>query len=145
MTNTYQWLESVKSEGVVYNAMGDGKTAPVAPQDIAVVAVRALTEANSPEIVEVTGAELLTLREQVDIVSRVTSRPIRVVEIDRRQAEQRLKNAGFPPFVAKAVTGSYEDIRSGRVAFVRDTVHNAKGAPPVAYAEWVQSQQTRLA
>ncbi|WP_433967851.1 hypothetical protein [Tunturiibacter gelidiferens] len=36
-------LEIIKSEGVVYNAAGEGKTAPVAPQDIAAVAVQVLT------------------------------------------------------------------------------------------------------
>ena len=145
MTNTYQWLETIKSEGVVYNAMGEGKTAPVAPQDIAAVAVRALTNPDAPEILEVTGGELLTVPDQAGIVSRVTGRPVRVVEISGEQAEQGLLKAGFPPFVAKAVSHSYEEIRSGKMAFVRDTVQNTKGALPVTYAKWVESQRTRLA
>jgi uncharacterized protein YbjT (DUF2867 family) len=145
MTNTYQWLETIKSEGVVYNATGEGKTAPVAPQDIATVAVRALVDPRTPEILEVTGGELLTLSEQAGIVSRVTGRPVRVVEIDSKQAEDGLLKAGFPPFVAKAVSHSYEDIRGGKMAFVRDTVQDTKGALPVTYAMWVESQRTRLA
>jgi uncharacterized protein YbjT (DUF2867 family) len=125
--------------------MGEAKTAPVAPQDIAAVSVQALTKPDAPEILEVTGGELLTVPEQVGIISRVTGRPIRVVEINSEQAEQGLLKAGFPPFVAKAVSTTYEEIRSGKLAFVRDPVQNAKGALPVTYAKWVESQRTRLA
>ncbi|WP_158821384.1 NAD(P)H-binding protein [Granulicella sp. S156] len=148
MTNTFQWLETIKSEGVVYNATGDAKTAPVAPQDIAAVAVQALTKPDTPEgfeVLEVTGGELLTVPEQAGIVSRVTGRPIRVVEINSEQAEQGLLKAGLPSFMAKAVAGCYEEIRNGKVAFVRDAVQNAKGSLPVTYADWVESQRTQLA
>jgi uncharacterized protein YbjT (DUF2867 family) len=125
--------------------MGAGKSAPVAPQDIAAVAVQGLTDPNPAEIYEVTGGQLLTLPEQVDIVSRVTGKPIRVVETTTKEAEHGLLNAGFPPFVAKAVSRSYEDIRNGKMAFVRDTVQRAKGAAPVTYETWVKSQLVRLA
>jgi uncharacterized protein YbjT (DUF2867 family) len=145
MTNTFQWLETIRREGVVYNGMGVGMTAPVAPQDIAAVAVKALTDASWAEVYEVTGGELLTLPEQVSILSRVTGKSIRVVEISMEQAERALLEASFPPFVAKAVSRSYEDIRNGKMAFVRDTVQKAKGVSPVAYESWVESQRARLA
>lgn len=145
MTNTFQWLESIRRDGVVMNGMGAGKTAPVAPLDIATVAVQALTDPNAAEIHEVTGGELLTLPEQVGILSRLIGRPIRTVEISMEQAERGLLQAGLPPFVAKAVSRSYEDIRNGKMAFVRDTVQRAKAASPVTYETWVRSQLPRLA
>ena len=37
MTTTFQWLETIKQEGIVYNATGE-TTDPVAPQDIAAAA-----------------------------------------------------------------------------------------------------------
>jgi (4-alkanoyl-5-oxo-2,5-dihydrofuran-3-yl)methyl phosphate reductase len=145
MTNTFQWLGTIKQNGAVYNGTGSGKTAPVAPQDIAAVAVQALTNPEASEIYEVTGGELLTLSEQVSILSRITGKPINVVEISAEQAEEGLLEAGFPAFVAQAVSRSYEDIRMGKVAYVRDTVQRAKGAPAVTYEAWVQSQAARLA
>jgi uncharacterized protein YbjT (DUF2867 family) len=144
MTNTFQWLETIKQSGTVFNGMGTGKTAPVAPEDIAAVAVQALTDPDAAEIYEVTGGELLTLPEQVSILSRAKGRPISVVEISAEQAEEGLLKAGFPAFVAKAVSHSYEDIRKGKVAFVRDTVQRAKGAAPVTYEAWVESQVARF-
>jgi uncharacterized protein YbjT (DUF2867 family) len=144
MTNTFQWVETIKREGLVYNGMGAGKTAPVAPYDIAAVAVRALTTANAEELYEVTGGELLTLPEQVSILSRVTGKPIRVVEISTEQAQEGLLKAGLPPFVAKAVSHSYADIRIGKMAYVRNTVQDIEGAAPITYEAWVQSQIERL-
>ena len=145
ITNTYRWLETIKTEGVGYNAMGAGKTAPVAPQDIAAVAVHALMNPDASEILEVTGGELLNLPEQVSIISRATGHAVRFVEIDGKLAENGLLKTRFPPFVAKAVSSSYEDIRSGKMAFVRNTVEKAKGAKPVTHEKWVESQRARLA
>ena len=145
MTNTFQWLETIKRDGLVYNGMGAGKTAPVAPQDIASVVVRALVDPNAEESYEVTGGELLTLSEQVAILSRVKKKPIRVVDLNPEQADQGLLNDGFPAFVAKAVARSYEDIRNGDMEYIRDTVRRAKGSAPVTYEAWVKSQASRLA
>ena len=145
MTNTFQWLDTIRESGTVFNGMGAGKTAPVAPQDIAAVAVNALTDADAAEVYEVTGGELLTLPEQVATLSRVTEKPIRVVEITSAQAEEGLLKAGFPPFVAKAVSQSYEDIRNNKMAYTRDTVQKAKGTSPVHYETWVKSQTARFA
>jgi uncharacterized protein YbjT (DUF2867 family) len=145
MTNTLQWLDTIRERGTVFNAMGAGKSAPVAPEDIAVVAVKALTDPDAAEIYEVTGGELLTLPEQVATISRVVGRSIRVAEITSAQAEDGLLKAGFPPFVAKAVSQSYEDIRNNKMAFTRDTVQKAKGTSPIPYEAWVKSQAARFA
>jgi (4-alkanoyl-5-oxo-2,5-dihydrofuran-3-yl)methyl phosphate reductase len=145
MTNTFQWLDTIRQNGTVLNGMGAGKTAPVAPQDIAAVAVKALTDADSEEVYEVTGGELMTLPEQVAIIARVTGKPIRVLEITSAQAEEGLLKAGFPPFVAKAVSRSYEDIRNGKLALILDTVQLAKGDLPLTYEAWLKSEVARLA
>lgn len=83
--------------------------------------------------------------EQIGIVSRATGQPLRVVEINSEQAEQGLLKAGTPPFTAKAVSSTYEEVRSGKLAFVRDAVQKRKGGQPVTYVWWVESQRTRLA
>ncbi|HEY4045825.1 MAG TPA: NAD(P)H-binding protein [Acidobacteriaceae bacterium] len=133
MTNTFQWLESIKRDGVVLNAFGAGKFAPVAPQGIAAVAVQALTTPNPQEIYEVTGGELLSLPQQVEILSHVTGKHIGVVEISSEQEEASLLKAGISPFIASTVSQAYEEIRNGKLDFLRDTVQKAKGTAPVTY------------
>ena len=145
MTNTFQWLDSMKTQGLVFNAMGSGRTAPIAPEDIAAVATYALTHPEkSGQIYEVTGGELLTLPQQVAILSRVLGKPVSTKEITPAQARENLLAAGFPPFVAAAVSRSYADIGSGKMDFVRDTVEHVKKAAPVTYEAWVAQNASRL-
>jgi uncharacterized protein YbjT (DUF2867 family) len=81
----------IKAEGAVYNAMGAGKIAPIAADDIAAVAVHALTDPSlTPEVFEVTGGELLTIPRQVGILADAVTRPIRCVDVSTESAIQAL-------------------------------------------------------
>ncbi len=146
MTNSYQWLEAIKGEGVVYNAMGAGKVAPVAAEDIAAVVVHALTDAAvPPEVFEVTGGELLTVAEQVDILAQARNQPIRCVDVPTETAVQGLIRIGTPPPVAAAVGKSFEAIRDGRMAVVKDTVEQLTGRSPRSFQSWAQAHASRFA
>src|SRR5277367_2172495 len=103
MTNAFQWIGTIKAEGAVYNAMGNGKFAPIAPEDIAAVVVEALKAPNYPdEVFELTGRELLSVPEQVGILARVLGKPIRCVDVPVETAIQGLIRAGVPAQMAAA-------------------------------------------
>jgi uncharacterized protein YbjT (DUF2867 family) len=146
MTNAYQWIGTVKGEGVVYNALGAGKAAPIAPEDIAAVAVHALTDPNpSPEVFEVTGGELLTVPEQVAILANALGKPIKSVDVPAEAAAQGLIRAGLPAPVAAAVAQSFAAIRDGRMAIVKDTVKQVTGRHPRTFQSWAQEHASRFA
>lgn len=146
MTNAYQWLGSIKAQGVVYNPMGNGKVAPVAAEDIAVVAVHALTDPTlKSEVFEVTGGELLTVPEQVAILARAAGRPIQSVDVPIETVVQNFIAIGTPAHVAAAVGQSFETIRDGKVAFVKDTVKQITGRPPRTFESWAQEHAFRFA
>jgi len=146
MTNSYQWLGSIKAEGAVYNAMGAGKVAPVAAEDIAAVVVYALTDASlTAEVFEVTGGELLTVPEQVSILAEVANRPIRSVDVSTETAVQGLIGIGTPAPVAAAVGKSFEAIRDGKMAFIKDTVLRVSGRQPRSFQSWAQEHASRFA
>ena len=146
MTNAYQWLGSIKTEGAVFSAMGAGKTAPVAADDIAAVAVHALTDPSlTPEIFEVTGSELLTVPEQVGILADAANRPIRCVDVSTETAIQGLVDIGTPAPVAAAVGQSYEAIRDGKMALVTDTVIRVTGRQPRSFPSWAREHASRFA
>jgi uncharacterized protein YbjT (DUF2867 family) len=145
MTNTFQWIGTIKGEGVVYNALGDGKAAPIAADDIAAVAVHALTDPNaSPEVFEVTGSELLTVPEQVDILAKALGKPIKSVDVPAEAAAQGLIRAGLPAPVAAAVAQSFAAIREGRMAMVKDTVEQVTGKQPRTFQSWAQEHASRF-
>jgi uncharacterized protein YbjT (DUF2867 family) len=146
MTNAYQWLGTIKGEGVVYNSMGVGKVAPIAPEDIAAVAVHALMDPSaSPEVFEVTGEELLSLPEQVSILAQAVGKPIRSVDVTTEAAAQGMVRAGFPAPVAAAVAKSFEAIRDGRMATVKDTVRKITGRAPRTFQSWAKEHAPRFA
>ena len=146
MTNAYQWLGAIKAEGTVYNPMSDGKVAPVAAEDIAAIAVHALTDAGtSIELFEVTGSELLTTAEQVQILSKAANRPIRCVDVPTESAVQRLISNGTPAPVAAAVAQSFQDVRAGKMAVVKDTVLRVTGRQPKTFQSWAQEHASKFA
>lgn len=145
MSNTFQWIDSIRSEGIVYNPTGTGRSAPIAPEDIAAVAVRALTDpALASQAFEVTGGELLSVPEQVAILARITGKPLRCVDITVDAAVQQLIGSGVPAPLAAAVGKSYEAIRDGKGAFLRDTVQKLTGRPPLSFEAWASRHAAQL-
>ncbi len=146
MTNAYQWLDNIKADGTVYNAMGAGKIAPVAAGDVAAVAVHALTDPDlSPEVLEVTGGELLTVAEQVEILARAANKAIRCIDVPTETAVQGLMRIGTPAPVAAAVGQSFEAIRDGQMAFVKDTVKHLTGRQPRTFQSWAKEHASLFA
>lgn len=146
MTNAYQWLDNIKADGAVYNAMGSGKVAPVAAGDVAAVAVHALTDPDrSPEVLEVTGGELLTVAEQVEILARAANKTIRCIDVPTKTAVQGLMRIGTPAPVAAAVGQSFEAIRDGQMAFVKDTVKRLTGRQPRTFQSWAKENASLFA
>jgi uncharacterized protein YbjT (DUF2867 family) len=139
MSNARLWIDTIKTESVVYNPMGDGRSAPIAPEDIAAVAVRALTDpALRGEVFELTGGELLSVREQVDVLAKVLRKPIQCIEVPVQVAVNELIRAGVPAQMAGAVGQSLEAVRDGRAAVMTETVAKVTGRPPKTFATWAR-------
>jgi uncharacterized protein YbjT (DUF2867 family) len=145
MSNAFMWIKSIKSDGVVYNAMSMGKSAPIAPEDIAAVAVDSLTTQRVADgVLELTGGALLSIPEQVDTLSEVLGNPIRCEDISISQAIERMIETGIPDPVARAVAQSFEAVREGRGARLTDTVSKIKGQRPMSFEDWARKQVARF-
>jgi uncharacterized protein YbjT (DUF2867 family) len=145
MSNSYQWIGPIKAEGMVRNAMGDGKFPPIAAEDIAAVAVKALTDPDlAGEIFELTGGELVTVPEQVHILSEILGKPIRCVDVSIETAVQNLIQLGIPAPIATAVGESYEMVREGRGIDIRNTIEKVTGRPPMTFQAWARKHASRF-
>lgn len=137
MSNSFQWIGTIEAEGTVYNGMGTGKLAAVAPEDIAAVAVKALTRTTGDgEVIEVTGGELLSVPDQVSILADVLGKQIRCVDISAETLVQNFLRAGFAAEVAAAVAESFTLVREGRAAMVSDSVERFTGHKPKTFDAW---------
>jgi uncharacterized protein YbjT (DUF2867 family) len=145
MSNAYQWIGSINAEGVVYNPMGDTRFPPIAPEDIADVAAKALVDsALTNEVLELSGGELLTIPEQAQILASVLARPIRCVDVPAESAAQTLIRAGLPAQVAAAVAESYQAVRNGGVVPVKDAVEKVTGHKPMTFEAWARRHAARF-
>jgi uncharacterized protein YbjT (DUF2867 family) len=146
MSNTFQWAPGIRSQGVVHNATGAGQFAPVAPEDIAAVTVRALIDpVLAGQAFDVTGAELLSVPQQVEILSRVIGRPLRCVDISVAEAVEGSIRSGVPPHIANALAQSLETVRDGRGGLIKDTVQQVTGKRPMSFEAWVRKHAARFA
>src|SRR5882724_11233811 len=139
MSNACQWVGTIKNESVVYNPMGEGKCALIAPEDIAAVAVSALTDPDlSGEVLEITGGELLSVPEQVDVLAKALGKQIRCVDVPVQAVVNELIRAGIPAQMAGAVGQSFEAVRDGRAAMTTETVAKVTGRRPKTFATWAR-------
>ena len=136
-SNALMWRETIRAERRVYSATGDGKTAPIAPRDIARVAAHALGEAAGGErVYELTGPEALTVAEQVRALSAALGVEIEHVEQSVEAEMARLAAAGMPSRVIELLAGVWRAIRAGRALACGQTVTAITGAAAQTFAEW---------
>ncbi|HEY9683092.1 MAG TPA: SDR family oxidoreductase [Oculatellaceae cyanobacterium] len=138
MTNTFQWLPTIKSLGTVFNPTGDGKVAPISPRDIAAVSVAALTENHVGKIFELTGPELLSTPEQAEILAKATGLAIKCVDVPAEQAAEQAQKSGLPGFIATALGQMWSRIKSGQLAVVTHDVQQVTGNTGETFKEWCE-------
>jgi uncharacterized protein YbjT (DUF2867 family) len=145
MSNTLQWTPSIKSQGVVYNPMGSGKSAPIAPEDIATVAAKLLVSRDGAEESPVlTGDELLTVPEQVEILAKAIGKPIKSVDVPAEAAIEGMIKNGLPPQLAAAVGESITAVRDGQAEHLTYDVERITGRKPITFAQWARKHASRF-
>jgi uncharacterized protein YbjT (DUF2867 family) len=146
MTNALDWIPSLRDDGYVLDPVGPGRFAPVDPVDIAAVAAAVLTgDGHDGEAYVLTGDELLTIREQVAILSAATGLELEVREAATPQEAVRARfPAGAPPALAEAITEGFALMREGAYAFRTDCVQRILGRPPRTFADWCARNSHRF-
>ena len=142
MSNALQWVETIKKQSQVYNPTGNGKFSPIAPHDIAAVAAVVLTSAgHEGKIYDLTGRELLSVPDQVRILSEVIGKPIRCVDIPIAAAMERMKANGLPESLAESLANVWTRILEGRGTFQTDEVEKVTGKPAQKFESWCRQHR----
>ena len=137
MSNCLQWAGSIKAQSSVYFPGGEGKVAPIDPRDIAAVAVIALTQpGHAGKAYQLTGPELLTVAEQVQILARLLGKPLHYVDVPPAVADEQMRKAGMPPMLVDALSELTAMLRAGHGAYHTDTVAQVTGRPAHTFEEW---------
>ena len=145
MSNTLQWTSTIKTKGVVYNPMGSGKIAPIAPEDIAAVASKLLLTPDGVEdTLELTGDQLLTVAEEVAILGEAIGKPIRIVEVPVEAAVESMQRNGLPPQLAAAFAESIAVVRDGHAKHLTHTFERITGRQPMSLAQWAKKHAAQF-
>jgi len=145
MTNSYQWQPTIKSEGKVFSPTGDGKVAPISPKDIARVLAVALTSpGHEGKTYTLTGPELLSAREQVDILSKAIGRPIAYVDVPASAAAEQMGRSGYPRFIVEGLTGMWEGIKIGKAAVQTKDLETLTGSKGEKYERWCSEHKSEF-
>ncbi|RII08747.1 NAD(P)H azoreductase [Streptomyces sp. YIM 130001] len=128
-TGTHVHAASIREEGAIWTATGNGRVGFVDAEDIAAVAVRALTDAHAPNTdLVLTGPEALSHDAIAATITQVTGRPVDHRHQTYEQLRDRLA-AHLPPEFASLLAGLDRAIAEGAEDRVTDTVPRLTGRP----------------
>lgn len=134
----------IMSRGGLFLPAGNGKDQPIDPRDIAAVAVKALTTpGHEGKTYELTGPELLSYAEVVQIIGTVTGKPLKYVDVPEAVWRQEMLGAGAPPFVVESMLSYFAGVRAGRLS-VTSTVPELLGRPARSYEQWAKDHREAL-
>ena len=131
------WADSIKQQAAVYFPGGKGKVAPIDPQDVAAVAAVALTQpGHQGQIYELTGPELLTMGEMVQIIGRVSGRSLQYTSIPALAARVWMLKSGMDKTLVNALMEMLASLRKNEGAILTQTIEQVLGRPARAFEAW---------
>ena len=142
------WFDQNFSEGFLIEGIlagvaalpaGDVPEPFIDVDDIAEVAVACLTQPQlANRLFEVTGPELLTFRECVNIIAEELQRPIEFVPISAGQLLQQLEAQHLPQPLLWLMNELFTVVMDGRNSYIENGVEQALGRPPGSFREYVR-------
>jgi uncharacterized protein YbjT (DUF2867 family) len=130
--------QSVLHHGLLLEAGGSGAMSFIDPDDVAAIAVKALTEdGHVGQTYMLTSEDACTAADLAGLLSSFMGREIKVFEGDAEAFREALitkgARSGYPPAMAryfgKVAAGLYK---------TTDTAAKVLGRPPRAYAQWLE-------
>jgi uncharacterized protein YbjT (DUF2867 family) len=139
MSNAFGWSHGIKAKGVLRTSTGTGKIAFIHPDDIADVAVQALTtrEYRGRSLV-ITGPEALSYGEMAAQIGAALGKPVRFEQLSDEAAHKGALSFGEGPAYADAIVDIWRAIREGRLETRTDEVERILGRRPLPFARWVK-------
>jgi uncharacterized protein YbjT (DUF2867 family) len=144
MSNAFLWwAETIKSQATVFHSTGNGQTAPISPYDIAAVAAVALTNSgHEGKADDLTGSELLSTQEQVQILSKVIGKPLQCIDIPVEVAADGMKSRGFPEPLIAALTDVWIRVSKNQGALQTNEVERLTGRPAQTFETWCHEHRS---
>ncbi len=137
------WADQIRIDRRVRLPFPESKQAPIADEDIAAVAVHALTSDHlDGRKVVLTGPQSLTMRQQVGLISQAIGQPIDVTVVSEDEARA---------LYGRVLPREYLDLLMGQWAFevsedavVTSGVEDITGRAPIDYLSWANTRRDQF-
>jgi len=131
------WLPVIRG-GTLALPTGDGRVPFVDAQDIADVAVAALTEdRHAGQVYELSGPRAIGFGEAAELIAKASGRPLEYVAVTpTAYLEQQLAN-GVPELIARRFTDLVSSVSTGAHEALGDGVERALGRSPRRFEDFV--------
>ncbi|MGD3112820.1 NAD(P)H-binding protein [Streptomyces sp. YGL11-2] len=143
-TGNHTHARTIRAHGTIHTATGEGRVGFVDADDIAAVAVHALTKAQAPNTdLIITGPQALSYGDVATILTQVTGRTITHCQLTYEQMRDRLA-ADVPAEFAAMLAGMDHAIAEGAENRTTDTVQRLTGRPPRTFRAVAEREKDRL-
>ncbi len=130
---------TVRDEGNLYHAMGDGKLGMIDAQDIADVAVEVLTsDGHAGKGYTLTGPESISFAQVAGQLSEVVGKDVKAVNVPVDAARQSMTDLGLPEWVAVAFSDYFVHYSTNYGDFFTDDVKNITGNSARTFLEFAR-------
>ena len=134
------FLEPVRAGEVAFPAGEDLAEPFIDADDIADVAVAALTEdGHVGQVYEVTGPRLLGWAQAVAEIAAAAGHPIRYLSVSLEEYASLLVENQVPADYVKMLTEVFAEVLDGRNAYLTDGVQRALDRPPRDFADYARA------
>ena len=124
-------LPTVQAQGAFYSSIGKGRVALVDEEDVAEVAVAALTEdGHEGKKYVLTGLKAMSYPEIADALANKLSKPVKYIDVEPAQAKQAMIAAGLPDWVADFINDLRELEKTGGASGPTPDIQDLLGRPP---------------
>lgn len=138
MSNALLWAKTIKVDGVIRSATGDGKIPFIHPRDIAAVSAKALlSDHYSGVSIPITGPEALSFAEMGTIIGKAIGKPVNIEPIGEEGVRQEQLAVGMSEAEVEAHLSIYRGIREGALSEVTDGVESVLGRKAITFEQWV--------
>ncbi|MFE3174195.1 NAD(P)H-binding protein [Amycolatopsis sp. NPDC059090] len=134
-SNAMGWAESVRTRGIVAAPFGDTGVPIVDPADIGEVAAACLVDdRHVGGVYELTGPEVITPRQQAEVLAAALGKPVRFQELTRAEA----KAAMIQSVPGELADDTLDILSSPNAAELRISpdVERVLGRAPRSFADW---------
>ncbi|MBF6055110.1 NAD(P)H-binding protein [Streptomyces eurocidicus] len=142
-TGTHAHARGIREDGLILTAAGTGKVAFVDADDIAAVAVHALTSDPAPNTdLVLTGPQALSHDDIAALLTEITGRLVTHHHLTYEQMRDHLATR-IPPEFAAMLAGMDRAIAAGAEDRTTDTVQRLTGRPPHGFRETATRELTQ--